>query len=47
MIEIYLLEQLKALYEYGTLSATAERLHVAQPSVSRAMKKLEEQLGTG
>ncbi len=44
MIEIYLLEQLKALYEYGTLSAVAEHLHVAQPSVSRAMKKLEEQL---
>jgi DNA-binding transcriptional LysR family regulator len=45
MIEIHLLEQLKALYTYGTLSAAAENLHIAQPSVSRAMKKLEEQLG--
>jgi DNA-binding transcriptional LysR family regulator len=27
------------------LSAAAEHLHIAQPSVSRAMKKLEEQLG--
>lgn len=41
MIEIYLLEHLRAFYEYGTLSAAAEQLHVAQPSVSRSMQKLE------
>ncbi|MBQ9227448.1 MAG: LysR family transcriptional regulator [Eubacterium sp.] len=45
MIEIYLLEQLCAFKEYGTLSEAAEHLNIAQPSVSRAMKKLEEQLG--
>ncbi len=45
MIEIYLLEQLKALYEYGTLSAAAEHLHIAQPSVSRGLQKLESELG--
>ena len=41
LIEIYLLEALKAFHDTGTLSATAEQLHLAEPSVSRAMKKLE------
>lgn len=45
MIEIYLLEQLCAFKEYGTLSEAAEHLNIAQPSVSRAMKKLEDELG--
>lgn len=45
MIEIYLLEQLAAVEEYRTLSQAAEHLHVAQPSVSRAMQKLEDLLG--
>lgn len=45
MIEIYLLEHLQAFYEYGTLSAAAEDLHIAQPSLSRSMQKLEELLG--
>lgn len=45
MIEIYLLEQLSAFYEYGTLSAAAEHLNLAQPSLSRSMQKLESILG--
>ena len=45
VIEIYLLEALKAFYDTGTLSAASERLHLAEPSVSRAMKKLEGILG--
>lgn len=45
MIEIYLLEQLSAFYKYGTLSAAAEYLHLAQPSLSRSMQKLENLLG--
>lgn len=45
MIEIYLLEQLKAFQEYGTLSSAAEHLHLSQPSLSRSMQKLEEQIG--
>lgn len=45
MIETYLLEQLLAFYECGTLSAAADRLHLAQPSLSRSMQKLEGTLG--
>ena len=45
MIETYLLEQLDALAQYGTLSAASERLHITQPSMSRAMKKLEDIIG--
>lgn len=45
MIEIYLLEQLAAVAKYGTLSAAAEHLHLAQPSLSRSMQKLEDLLG--
>ncbi len=45
MIDIHLLEQFHAFYECGTLSAAAEKLHSSQPSLTRAMKKLEEDLG--
>lgn len=45
MIEIYLLEALGALYDYGTLSAAAEHLHISQPALSRSMQKLEDLLG--
>jgi DNA-binding transcriptional LysR family regulator len=45
MIESYLLEQLTAFREYGTLSAAAEQLHLSQPALSRSMLKLEDLLG--
>ena len=45
MIEMYLLEQLDALAKHGTLSAASEQLHITQPSMSRAMKKLEDIVG--
>lgn len=45
MIEIYLLEQLKAFHDCGTLSAASEQLHLSQPALSRSMKKMEEILG--
>lgn len=45
MIENYHLEQLLAIYEYGTLSAAAEHLNLTQPSLSRSMRKLENELG--
>jgi DNA-binding transcriptional LysR family regulator len=45
MIEIRLLEQLAAFAEYGTLSEAAERLHTSQPTLTRSMKQLEDELG--
>ena len=45
MIEIRLLEQLAAFAEYGTLNAAAEALHTSQPTLTRSMKQLEEELG--
>ena len=45
MIEIYLLEQLCAFAECGTLSAAAEKLHISQPALSRSMKKIEDVCG--
>ena len=46
MIEIHLLEQLAAFAECGTLSAAAEKLHTSQPTLTRSMKQLENELGT-
>ncbi|MBO4819789.1 MAG: LysR family transcriptional regulator [Firmicutes bacterium] len=45
MIETYLLEQFEAVARLGTLLAASEELHVTQPSLSRSMKKLEDELG--
>lgn len=45
MIETYLLEQLVAFSECGTLLKASESLHVTQPALSRSMKKLEQELG--
>lgn len=45
MVEIRLLEQLAAFAEYGTLSEAAERLHTSQPTLTRSMKQLEDELG--
>ena len=44
MIEMYQLEQLLAVVECGTLSGAAEKLHLSQPSLSRAMQRLESEL---
>lgn len=45
MIELYLIEQLVSFSRWGTLSKTAEELHISQPALSQSMKKLEESLG--
>ncbi len=44
MIELEQLRQLVAFSEYGTLSKAAEALHISQPSLSRTMQALEEEL---
>ena len=45
MIENYLLEQFVGFADAGTLLKASETLHVTQPSLSRSMKKLEEEFG--
>ena len=44
-IETYILRLLAAFDEYGTLSKVGEALDVTQPPISRAMQKLETELG--
>lgn len=44
MIELEQLRQLVAFAECGTLSRAAEVLHISQPSLSRTMQALEEEL---
>ena len=45
MIEMYLLEQLVAFAQTGTLSGASEKLHISQPALSNSMKKIEDILG--
>lgn len=45
MLDLELLEELVAFQKYGTLSAAAEHLMITQPTVTRKMKKLEQELG--
>ena len=46
MLETYLLEYLLAFDECGNLSMASKKLNVSQPSLTRAMQKLENELGT-
>ncbi|MCC4477575.1 LysR family transcriptional regulator [Limosilactobacillus reuteri] len=45
MIENYLLEELVTFNQTKTLAKTAEKLMVTQPTITRGMQKLEEELG--
>lgn len=44
MMELEQLRQLVAFAECGTLSRAAEAMHISQPSLSRTMQALEEEL---
>ena len=44
MINTYLLEYFITFYEEGSLLKASEKLHVSQPSLTRAMQKLEDEL---
>ena len=44
MIEIYLLEQLVALDDCKTLSEAAKKIHLTQPTLTRSMQKLENEI---
>ncbi|MCD8147124.1 MAG: LysR family transcriptional regulator [Clostridiales bacterium] len=45
MLNLYELEQLTAFARCGTLSKTAEMLHLSQPTLTRTMRHLEEEFG--
>lgn len=45
MLELFQLEQLVAFADCGTLSKAAEQLHISQPTLTRAMQKLEDEFG--
>lgn len=45
MINSHLWEILVIFHQCGTLSATAEKMYVSQPSLSASMKQLERELG--
>lgn len=44
MVDNYLLEELVAFAQYGTLAATADHLMVTQPTITRGLQKLEDEL---
>ena len=44
MIETYLLEYFICFIEEGSLLKASKRLHISQPSLTKAMQKLEEEL---
>lgn len=45
MLEMRLLQYFWTVADAGTVSAAAQRLHVTQPTISRQLKELEQQLG--
>ena len=45
-MELRLLKYFWTIAEEGTISQAAEVLHLTQPTLSRQLKELEEELGT-
>ena len=44
-VEIYQLEQFKAIAECRTMREAADKLYISQPALSQNLKKLETELG--
>jgi len=44
-VETYIIRQLAAFADFGTLTRVGEELGITQPTISRAMQKLEAELG--
>jgi DNA-binding transcriptional LysR family regulator len=44
-MELRVLRYFLAVADYGSITAAAQRVHVAQPSLSRQLRALEQQLG--
>lgn len=45
MVELYLLQQLIAVYENGSFNNAAKQLHLTQPTITRSMQKIEKEFG--
>ena len=45
MIDLNVIRAFVTIYETGSVSSAAERLHVSQPSVSYTLKRLRDLLG--
>ena len=45
MIDLNLIRAFVTIYETGSVSAAADRLHVSQPSISYTLKRLRDLLG--
>lgn len=45
MLDSYLLEELATFAQEGSFAATARKLKITQPSVTRGMQKLEDEIG--
>ena len=45
-MDVYQLQYFKTIAECSSLVEAAKRLHVSQPSLSRCIHKMEEELGT-
>ena len=45
MLNLNDLSQLVALYKYGTLTKVAEEFFISQPTITRTMKRIENEFG--
>ncbi len=45
MLEVKQLRQVVALFELGTVTGAAERLHISQPALTTHLNRIESQLG--